>query len=198
MSNPKSLDDRILRASVLAARARVYLDLFASLMWQDNLNKFEDVLEVRWDLFLFFRTAVEHEYLARIVNLFTPRSDTDNFPELVGKAEREGAVSAVTCANIRAQIAFVKSTVGIVKTIRHKVVSHQDSRYAKPEIYKAVKPTLPMYLDLSDQSLAIAGALCLARGLIPEAVPQTPAKQLERMLSELQRQARTGNDLDVP
>ena len=197
MSSAKPLDERILRASLLSVRARAYLNLFAFLMWQDNLDKFEDVLAERWDLFLFIRTAAEHEYLARIMNLFTPRSDTDNFPELVSKAEREAAISTGTCASIRARIASVQSTVGVVKTIRHKVVSHQDTTYTKPEMYKLVKPTLPMFLDLSDQSLAIAGALCSARGLVPEAVPNTPVEQLEKMLSELQHHARPADDRDA-
>ncbi len=76
----KPLDDRIRRASWLAARARVNLDLFAFLMWQTNLDRFEDVLTERSDLFEFICTANEHEFLARIVNLFTRRGDTDNSP----------------------------------------------------------------------------------------------------------------------
>jgi hypothetical protein len=45
---------------------------------------------------------------------------------------------------------------------------------------------LPMFIELSDQSLAIAGALCSARGLQPQTVFKTPILQLEKMLAELQ------------
>jgi hypothetical protein len=191
MSKAKSLDDRLLRASWLAARARVNLDLFAFLMWQTNLDKFEDALADRWNLFEFLRTANEHEYLARIVNLFARRPDTDNFPMLVEEAEKTCAIDAATCAQIKAQIAATDNAYQVAKTIRHKVVSHQDSVRTKPEIYAQVKPTLPMLIELSDQSLAIARALCSARGLQPQAIFTAPCEQLEKMLAELQRGRQT-------
>ncbi len=192
----KPLDDRIFRASWLAARARVNLDLFAFLMWQTNLDNFEDVLADRWNFFEFIRTANEHEFLARIVNLFAHRSDTDNFPKLIDEVERVGATSATVCAAIKVQISNAESAYRIVKTIRHKVVSHQDDTLTKPEIYEQVRPTLPMFIELSDQSLAIAGALCSARGLQPQAVFTTPVAQLEDLLAELQRKRRTPDDLN--
>jgi len=156
-------------------------------MWQTNLDKFEDALADRWNLFEFIRSANEHEYLARIVNLFARRSDTDNFPMLVEQAETTGAIDAATCARIKAQIVAADSAFQVARTIRHKVVSHQDSNHTKPEIYAQVKPNLPMLIELSDQSLAIAGALCSARGLPPQAVFTAPREQLEKMLAELQR-----------
>lgn len=58
-------------------------------------------------------------------------------------------------------------------------------------MYKQKKPTLPMFIGLSDRSLAIADALCSARGLQPQAVFMTLTIQLEEMLTELQRYART-------
>ncbi len=186
MNKAKPLDDRIRRASWLAARARVNLDLFAFLMWQANLDKFEDVLAKRWNLFEFIRTANEHEFLARIVNLFARRKDTDNFPELVDEAERAGAIGAVACATIKAQIDTAQDAYNVAKTIRHKVVSHQDATYAKSEIYKQVQPTLPMFIKLSNRSLEIADALCSARGLQSQEIFIEPAIQLEKMLVELQ------------
>ena len=54
-----------------------------------------------------------------------------------------------------------------------------------------------MFLDLSDQALATAGALRSAGGLVPEAVLNTPVEQLERLLSELQRHARPADDRDA-
>lgn len=193
MSKAKPLNDRIRRASWLAVRARVNLDLFAFLMWQANLDKFEDALAERWDLFDFIRTANEHEFLARIVNLFTRRPDTDNFPALVDEAEHVNALDAMTCAAIKAQIAATNSAYKVARTIRNKVVSHQDDTHTKPEIYKQAQPTLPMFIDLSDQALAIAGALCSARGLQPHAVFTGPAVQLEKMLAELQRNTRAAD-----
>jgi hypothetical protein len=187
MSKAKPLDDRIRRASVLAARARVNLDLFAFLMWQTNLDRFENVLVERWNFFEFVRTANEHQYLARVVNLFTRRSDTDNFPELVNVAERTGAIDAATCSTIRTQIDAADSAYQVAKTIRHKVVSHQDHALTKPEIYRQVKPTLPLFIELGDQSVAIAGALCSARRLQPQAAFTAPTAQLEEMLTTLQR-----------
>ena len=188
MSKAKSLDDRIHRASWLAARARVNLDLFAFLMWQSNLDKFEDVLTERWSLFEVIRTANEHEFLTRIANLFTRRGDTDNFFSLVDEAKCVGAIGAATCATIKSQTDIARSTFeAAAKTIRDKVVSHQDDTYTKPEIYKQVKPTLPMFVELSDHSLAIANALCSARGLQPQAVFTVPTAQLEQLLVELQR-----------
>lgn len=187
MSKAKPLDDRIRRASWLAARARVNLDLFAFLMWQSNLDKFEDALIERWNLFEFIRTANEHEFLARIVNLFARHKDTDNFPDLVDEAERVGAIDAATCATIKAQINCADNAFKVARCIRHKVVAHQDDTRTKPEIYKQVKPTLPMFIKLSDQSLAIAGTLCFARGFKPQAVFTAPTVQLEAMLAELQR-----------
>lgn len=60
------------------------------------------------------------------------------------------------------------------------------NRQTKPEIYAQVGPTLSMYIGLSDQSLAIAGALCSALGLQPQAVPTRPVVQLEKIvLAEL-------------
>lgn len=190
MSRVKPFDDRVRRASWLAARARVSLDLFAFLMWQTNLDEFEDVLSARCDLFEFIRIANEHDFLARVVNLSTHRPGTDNFPALVDEAERVGAIAAGTCATIRAQIAAANDAYQVAKTIRHKVVSHQDDTYTKPEIYKRVKPTLPMFIELSDRSLAIAGALCSARGLQPQAVSTVPGAPLEGMLAELQHSVR--------
>lgn len=187
MSKAKPLDDRIHRASVLAARARVNLDLFAFLTWQTNLDRFENVLIERWNFFEFVRTSNEHEYIARVVNLFTSRSDTDNFPELVNVAERKGAIDVVTCSTIRAQIDAAGGSYHVAKTIRHKVVSHQDHALTKPEIYRQVEPTLPLFIELSDQSLAVASALCSARGLQPQAVFTAPTAQLEEMLTTLQR-----------
>jgi hypothetical protein len=183
----KSLDARILRASWLAARARVNLDIFAFLMWQTNLEKFEDVLLDRWDFFQFVRTANEHEFLGRIVNLFARRGDTDNFPELIDEAERESAISAPMCATIKAQIKATNEAYEIVKVIRHKVVSHQDSTLTKPEIYSQVKPTLPMFIELSDRSIMISSAMCSARGLQPQTIFTVPVAQLEGLLVELQR-----------
>lgn len=185
MSKAKPLDDRIGRASWLAARARVNLDLFAFLMWQTNLDKFETALSKRWNLFEFIRTANEHEFLARITNLFARRKDTDNFPELVEEAERMHAIDAATCATIKTQIDAANSAYEIAKIIRNKVVSHQDSAHNKPDIYKQAKPTLPIFIELSDQSLAIASALCSARGFPSQAVFTTPTVQLEEMLVEL-------------
>ncbi len=98
-----------------------------------------------------------------------------------------GAIDAATCATIRAHIDAADSAYKVAKTIRNKVVSHQDMTHSKPEIYKRVQPTLPMFIELSDQSLAIAGALCSARGLQPQAVFTAPTAQLEEMLAELQR-----------
>jgi len=186
MAKAKPLDDRIQRASWLAARARVNLDLFAFLMWQTNLDKFEDALSGRWNLFEFIRTANEHEYLARIVNLFARRSDTDNFPTLVDEAEAAGMIDAQTGARIRTQIAAADPAYQVARKIRHKVVSHQDDTYSKPEIYAQVRPTLPMFIELSDQSLAIAGALCATRGLQAQVVFSAPVEQLEKMLDRLQ------------
>ena len=197
VSKTKPLDDRIRRASWLAARARVDLDLFAFLMCQTNLDKFEDALAKRWNLFEVIRTAHEHEFVARVVNLYARRKDTDNFPELVDEAERIGAISTAACASIKAQIAAADNTYKVVKTIRHKVVSHQDDTYTKPEIYNQMKPTLPMFIDLSNRSLAIAGALCSARGFQPQAVFTTPTVQLEVMLAELQQNARTADSWTV-
>ncbi len=193
MTKGKSLDDRVRRASWLATRARVNFDLFAFLMWQTNLDRFEDVLAERWSLFEIVRTANEHEFLTRVVNLFARRRDTDNFPELVEEAEEVGAIDTVTCAAIKAQISAAESAYKVARTIRHKVVGHQDSIYTKPEIYSQVKPTLPMFIELSDQSLAIASALCSARGLQPHVMFAAPAVQLENMLTELQRNAPTIN-----
>lgn len=62
MGKAKPLNDRIHRASWLAARARVDLDLFAFLTHQTNLDRFEDVLGERWTLFEFIRTAHEHAF----------------------------------------------------------------------------------------------------------------------------------------
>jgi hypothetical protein len=191
MTKAKSFDDRVRRASWLATRTRVNLDLFAFLMWQTNLDRFEDVLAERWSLFEIMRTANEHEFLLRVVNLFARRKDTDNFPELVKEAEDVGAIDVVTCAAIKSQINAAESAYKVVRTIRHKVVSHQDNIYTKPEIYKQAKPTLPMLIELSDQSLAIADALCSARGLQPQVVSKAPAVQLENMLAELQRNVQT-------
>lgn len=192
MSKAKPLDDRIRRASWLAARARVNLDLFAFLMWQTNLDKFEDALAERWNLFEFIRTANEHEFLARIVNLFARRKDTDNFPELLDEAERIGAIGAVECATIKAQIDATKDAYDVAKTIRHKVVSHQDATHTKPEIYKEAGPTLPMFIRLSDQSLKIADSLCSARRLQSQAIFIEPVLQLEKMLAELKLRANGG------
>lgn len=61
-----------------------------------------------------------------------------------------------------------------------------------------MKPTLPMFIKLSDQSLAIAGALCSARGLQPQAIFMAPSAQLEEMLAELQRTARTAGSREWP
>jgi hypothetical protein len=154
-------------------------------------QQFEDALIDRWNLFEFIRTANEHEFLARIVNLFARRKDTDNFPELVDEAEHMGAIGAATCATIKAQIDAADSGYKVAKSIRHKAVSHQDDTYTKPEVYKQAKPTLPMFIELSDQSLAIAGTLCSARGLQSQAVFETPTVQLEKMLTELLRSAQT-------
>lgn len=187
MTKTKPFDERIRRASCLAVRARVNLDLFAFLKWQKNLDKYEDVLLPRWNLFDFIRTANEHEFVARIVNLFTKRPDTDNFPSLANEAEHFALIDPVTCAAIKVQIAETDDTFGRVKTIRHKVVSHQDDTQTKPQIYKRVKPTLPMFIELSDQSLSIANALCAARGVTSQAVFSAPIDQLEEMLTELQK-----------
>lgn len=193
MSKAKPLDDRIHRVSWLAARARVNLDLFVFLKCQTNLDKFGDVLDERSSLFDFIRTANEHEFVARIVNLFHPQDDTDNFPKLVGEAERVGKIGPAMCSSIRAQIGAAASALKVVKTIRNKVVSHQDDTRSKPDIYKLVQPTLRMFIELSDQSLAIAGALCSAIGLQQQAVFTCPVVQLEKMLAELQRSARTAD-----
>ncbi len=158
-------------------------------MWQANLDKFEDALVERWNLFEFIRTANEHEFLARIVNLFARRKDTDNFPELVDEAERMGAIGTVEYATIKAQIDATEGAYNIAKKIRHKVVSHQDATHTKPEIYKQVGPTLPMFIKLSDQSLEIADALCSARGLQSQDIFIEPVVQLEKMLTELQVRA---------
>lgn len=198
MSKAKLLDDRIRRASWLAARARVNLDLFAFLMWETNLDKFEAALTERWSLFEVIRTANEHEFLARIVNLFARRKDTDNFPELMDEAERVGAISAAKCATIKAQIGAADSAYKVAKTIRHKVVSHQDDTLTKPDIYRQVKPTLPMFIELSDHSLAIASALCSARGLQPQAVSTVRTLQLEDMLAKLQREKQKSDNLGWP
>ena len=187
MTKIKSLDERIRRSALLAVRARVNLDLFAFLMWQSNLDRFEDALAERWNLFEFIRSANEHEFLARTVNLFAPRKDTDNFPMLVKEAEATGAIDAAKCAAISAQIAKAEPALKVATRIRHKVVSHQDDTYTKPEIYNQVKPTLPMFIDLSDQSLKIASALCCARGFQAQAIFTAPIEQLEKMLAELQQ-----------
>ena len=121
------LRDRIHRASLLAARARVDLDLFAVLTPPDDV----DVLEEQWSLFGFIRTAHEHAFLARIVNLLTQRSDTDNFPKLVKEAERVGAIDAATSAAVKAQIKAANSAYERVEIIRHKVVAHQDDTQTK-------------------------------------------------------------------
>ncbi len=55
-----------------------------------------------------------------------------------------------------------------------------------------------MFIKLSDQSLAIAGALCSARGLQPQAIFMAPSAQLEEMLAELQRTARTAGSREWP
>ena len=171
----------------MAVRARVNLDIFAFLMWQSNLDKFENALAERWEFFEFVRTANEHEFLARIVNLFARRKDTDNFPELVDEAEHLGEIGTAACAAIRLQIGAADKGYKVARTIRHKVVSHQDDTHTKPEIYKQLQPTLPMFIELSDQSLAIAGALCSARELQPQVIFTAPASQLGEMLADLQR-----------
>jgi hypothetical protein len=80
--------------------ARANLDLFAFLIHQTNLDKFADVLADRWNFVEFTRTAHEHQFLARIANLFTLRSDTDTFPWLMDEAERSGSIDAAACATI--------------------------------------------------------------------------------------------------
>ena len=116
----------------------------------------------------------------------------------MAEMERVGAMRATVCANIKAQIRTANSAYKVVKTLRHKVVSHQDDTLTKPEIYKQVKPTLPMFIELSDHLLAIAGALCSVRGLQPQAVFTAPVAQLENLLAELQRRRRTPDDLNRP
>ncbi len=59
--------------------ARVDLDLFAFLTHQTNLDRFEDAVGERWTLFEFIRTAHEHAFLARIVNLFDPEQIPTTF-----------------------------------------------------------------------------------------------------------------------
>ncbi|MBA3896008.1 MAG: hypothetical protein H0X36_02475 [Sphingomonadaceae bacterium] len=169
------------------------LDLFAFLMWQANLDKFEVALAERRNLFEFIRTASEHEFLARIVNLFARRTDTDNFAMLVSEALSAGAIDEATYAATMSQITAADGAYRVAKTIRHKLVSHQDDTRIKSEIYRQLKPTLPMFIELSDQSLAIASALCSARGLQAQAVFTAPAEQLEEMLAELQRDAQTAD-----
>ncbi len=57
------------------------------------------------------------------MNLFAPRADTDNFPELVKVAERVGAIGAAMSATIKAQIDAADSAYRVAETIRHKVVA---------------------------------------------------------------------------
>ena len=110
------------------------------------------------------------------------------------EATRAGAIDATTCATIKAQIEASDDAYKVARVIRNKAVSHQDDTHTKPEIYKQARPTLPMFIKLSDQSLAIAAALCSARGLQPQDVFTCPTAQLEAMLTELQRSARMAND----
>ncbi len=108
----------------------------------------------------------------------------------MAEAERLGAIDAATCATIKAQIDAADNAYNVARTIRHKVVSHQDDTYTKPDLYNQLRPTLPMFIGLSDQSLAIAAALCSARGLQTQAIVAVHTVQLESMLAELQRNAR--------
>ena len=196
MSEFRRFDDRVRRASWLTARARVNLDLFAFLMWQANLDRFEDVLAVRWNFFEFVRTANEHEFVARIVNLFALRGDTDNFPALLKQGKRLGAIDASQCAAIEAQIDATKISYKNILVIRNKTVGHQDSTYRKPEIYKQVQLTLPMFIELSDQSIEIASSFCLVRGVQSQVTFTEPVRQLEEMLTDLRRRTGTTHGLD--
>lgn len=186
-SKVKSFDERVRRASDLAVRARMNLDLFAFLIQKFSFDKFGAVLDERFHLFDFIGTASEHAFLSRVVNLFTRRSDTDNLPDLVDEAERVNALDTITSAAVRDRIGAADEAYKRAKLIRNKIVSHQDDSRTKPEIYKQAKPTLSMYFGLSDQSLAIVDILCSARGLRRRPVFSAPVMQLEAMLVELQR-----------
>jgi hypothetical protein len=55
---------------------------------------------------------------------------------------------------------------------------------------------LQIFIELSDQSLAIAGALCAARGLQPQAIFTAPTEQFEKLLISLQRNAPATSERD--
>ncbi|MFZ4410641.1 MAG: hypothetical protein ACOYOH_25075, partial [Paracraurococcus sp.] len=161
---------------------------------QHNLERFEDALIGRWNLFEFIRSANEHEFIARIVNLFARRSDTANFPELIAEAERLDAIDQKICSDLKERVAAVDGVFKKLRMIRHKVVSHQDATLTKPQVYDLVRPNLPMLMEFSDRSIEIASALCAARGLQAQANFAAPVTQLEEMLAELQRNQRLERD----
>lgn len=198
VSPPKSearpLDQRILRASGWAVRARVNLDLFAFLMLEENREKYGDGLDARYELFEFLIAANEHQFLARVANLFVDGPDTDNFHDLVRCAERTNAIGAARCDAIRKQIAEAADLYGMVKAIRDKVVAHQDSLETKTDIYERLKPTLNSFIDLCGRSMRVAALLCSERELRPFPALTRPVKQLEEMLAQLQRAMRANDD----
>jgi hypothetical protein len=181
----KELNVRIFRSAQSAVRARIHLDCFIFLTSQENLNKFEDVLDPYWDFFRFDRLAHEWAFYIRISNLLKLRGDTDNLPGLLNEMDQDQAIRLELLAHARSVLTDIDPVMKAVGKIRNKVVAHQDDTLSQPQVYAKAQLTLPGLTKLSDASLEVANCLCVARDLPTQQFLTGPIDRLRTMLEAL-------------
>ena len=179
------LNARLCRAAELAVRARIHLDCFIFLKSQENLDKFEDVLNIYWDFFRFDRLAHEWVFYVRISNLSTRKPTTDNLPESLCEMTKGGLLDQIKSDQCHGLLTEVNPIRKAIKHVRDKAVAHQDDALSQPQVNAKAKLSLPKLIKLSDVSLEIANCLCTARDLPSRQFFASHTNRLTAMLEAL-------------
>jgi hypothetical protein len=140
--------------------------------------------------------AHEWAFYIRISNLLIPSDDTDNLPDLLNELERDQKIDPELLAKARSVLSKADPIGEAVRTIRNKVVAHQDDTLSQPEVYAKANAEakkvnveaqlgLPSLTKLSDTVLDVVNCLCTARNLSPRQFYTAPLEQLVTMLKAL-------------
>ena len=177
--------DRIERAEELAHRARVHLDLWVALTLKSAVDPFIDELDQYDDFFRFTQAAHEAVFINRITSLLQPDKSAENIPGLINDASRQKIISPEVTHECRSAVAAANPMFRKVKLIRDNAMAHQHRYRKQPDVYIEAQVSLDGMVGLSDQVVAITGALMEAIGRRPRVVYSNPVGSLERMLSAL-------------